>query len=92
MATFFVGQRVRLINPKDPRNMGLEGRIADFHFVPAGTQVIGGFVDIDCDCIVNWVDGDTTVCDTASLEPILPDGMQPVSWSECLWQPEGVAA
>ncbi|ALN79483.1 hypothetical protein LA76x_1326 [Lysobacter antibioticus] len=26
------------------------------------------------------------------LEPARYDGMQPVDWSECLWQPEGVAA
>lgn len=91
MANFYVGQRVRVIwagwrhhacdAEEAKRQVGSETRIAaDMH-------------DEDGDW---WVlDTDWAVLKSAAgavLTPIVPDGMQPVEWSECLWQPEGLHA
>lgn len=94
MATFFVGQRVRLVRPRKPCHQGLEGRIAEMGFWPKGSPARDSCTGTICDadCVVNFDRDGLMYCNTHRLEPIVPEGMQPVSWSECLWQPEGVAA
>jgi hypothetical protein len=84
MATFFVGQRVRLVRPRHPCYQGLEGRIRAMGFWPKGTPTMSTPTIGDCDCVVDWEDQQASLCHTDRLEPI--------AWSECLWQPEGVAA
>lgn len=93
MAMFFVGQRVRILVSSTGKE-GLEGRIWHTGISireRTGEEFFAYFVDIDGfgrfdGCGRRWA------YKGHELQPILPDGMQPVAWSECLWQPEGVAA
>lgn len=95
MSAFYVGQRVRLVRPTRGE-YGQTGTIVDFLCVPAGT-LTRDFIEtsIDCDCLVYWddySDGIPACQHTSQLEPIVDDGRKVVSWSDCLWQPEGIAA
>lgn len=91
MATFRVGQRVKLVRGVSAKNYGLTGTITEFEFLPVGTPCDGGDIvkpsGIDSDCKVLY-DGDTkhSVEHTSRLEPLY-DGHSKVSWSECLWAP-----
>lgn len=92
MARYRIGQLVRIV--QSDHNQHLIGSAAMI------TQVMGPMPDLDrggtrfgygldispikrtpFGYVLSWAD--------FQLEPILPEGMQPVSWSECLWQPEG---
>lgn len=86
MTIFFVGQRVRIVSAAS-HALGLIG---------CETRIVGDsgkvwILDIPC----HLQPGPWEVskhCAADFLEPIIPPGMQPVSWSECLWQPEGAEA
>lgn len=94
MGRWFVSQRVRLVRPCQPKNMGLEGRIVAIGPFRRGDHTHDNWAaSEDCDCEVLW-DTETipACCDYHRIEPILPEGMQPVSWESCLWQPEGEIA
>lgn len=82
MATFFVGQRVRMARPFYPENLGRQGRIRELGI---GVQCQdGGYAN----CAVDWDDGQRDAITvyhesggrwrrwthTSQLEPILPDG------------------
>lgn len=98
MSAFFVGQRVRIIYSHGwPELAGEEGRIVGR---PDNRGVDGTsewWVAPDC-----WGskiapragdNGANAFAPNGSqLEPIVPEGMQPAKWEDCLWQPEGVAA
>lgn len=83
MATFRVGQRVRLIRViNHPDKIGKEGVITDRHISPAGC---GWCVQLDGDTRANgWAE-------EWQLEPIT-DRNTKVEWSECAWSPHGVEA
>jgi len=85
MATFRVGQRVRMrateyFGPyKNPS--GLEGTISGigcFEGLHSG-RLYAYSVDLDC--------GRALLADAHELEPIKPARNQVIAWSECLWQP-----
>lgn len=99
MATFFVGQRVKKVRGM---NVGNTGVVVGFYsgqerpefsirirFDHAGPVVVMGLLG---DRRTVSAPGDVSRCRPDHLEPIVPEGMQPVAWSECLWQPVGVAA
>jgi hypothetical protein len=69
MATFFVGQRVRVVHPFHPEYYGLTGRLtALFPERQSIRYVVNCDVDWDrlpANCL--------SVCHTSRLEPILPD-------------------
>ena len=85
MAKFFVGQRVRIINSLFfPEYIGKETVITE------PLQVRSGFF-VPSPWLGYGVQIDPFFNPPAEfLEPLQYDGMQPVEWSECLWQPEGV--
>ena len=99
MARFYVGQRVRLARPYNPRNAGLTGRIAEMY--PEEVPAFDGIVN----CAVDWDDGrrDTRYDEdggygthTDQLEPIL-DTHQPCEQDfkldlDRLLEREGVSA
>lgn len=89
MSRFYVGQRVRIVHSFDGRYVGSETTITALNVVaytPSGTADVGHEIDIR-----SW-DGQRYVARPGWLAPIVDPGRQVVSWSECLWQPEGVAA
>jgi hypothetical protein len=98
MSRFFVGQRVRLARPLNPKNKGWEGRVVYVGAVATG-QEIGGFrmkpVRV-CNCAVLWdQSGFTHPQCTDQLEPIQPEGSQPSEFTtlhDLLTSLEGVAA
>ena len=90
MATFYVGQRVRLARDCAPENLGIEGVIDHFDTGRVGDNCRdGGILESDCDCGVSWDrEAGTAWESTSRLEPIQPEGHKTVEWTECLWQPE----
>jgi hypothetical protein len=103
MAKFYVGQRVKLARPRVPENANAEGVITHIGVWARGdTLPCGGHAGSRFDCVVmfdrpvtdaNFFRTDPHApCLMSQLEPIQPEGWQPVEWSNCLWQPEGVAA
>jgi hypothetical protein len=99
MSAFRVGQRVRVVavGDKPAGFLGMQGAItkqADRIWTSAGRFRSGYLLDIS----TRFADVDPDPTSDGwgffahELEPIQYDGMQPVSWESCLWQPEGVAA
>lgn len=68
MARFFVGQRVRLVRPAHPENLGKELRIAGFF-----PERDGRSYRVNCE-VLGTPEGFTPYTHTSRLEPILPDG------------------
>jgi hypothetical protein len=89
MAAFYVGQRVRMVRPRHSQFIGDTGVIVALYEQTPGLRYAHN-------CDVRWDKPApahfATYTHTDRLEPILPEGWQPVEWSECLWQPEGIAA
>ena len=89
MATFYVGQRVRLARPAYPKNLGQEGVIESFDSAKKGQKAMNGRLRGDCDCSVLWDKNNIANWQCLDqLEPIQPEGHKTVEWSECLWMPE----
>ena len=90
MAKFFVGQRVRLVRPKNPSNYGLTGRITIIRAYVMGDILPNGkhFIGESAEC---WLEFDQCRRDETGdsvgaslferLEPILPEGAQPSEFS-----------
>lgn len=79
MTRFFIGQRVRIVRTfHNPKYLGCEARIVDSALFYDWTVLLP--------------DGSKWATKCEQLEPIQPEGMKPVEWSECLWQPNEVAA
>jgi hypothetical protein len=80
MTTYFPGQRVKLVNPRLPENMDIEGFCFGYEHASKGTQVENGILDCDCDCLVQW-DKDMGPPPahqrTRDIVPILPSGAGP---------------
>lgn len=88
MNSFFVGQRVRLVKPTNPKNYGIEGRIHKFKNLEKGTIMrYGESLGIYSNCLVDYVVKGICADHTDRLEPIIPSGMEPVAWEDCLWNP-----
>jgi len=99
MATFYVGQRVRYVRAIGPSISGLR---RDPVIVPIGEQGtvryvgeiragdFGLYIEFDNYRSTHYT-GYFTVL-TSMVEPLQPEGWQVTDWSECLWQPEGIAA
>lgn len=90
MANFRIGQRVRKVAGMCLGNTGV---VVEFDHTEG--RCMGVRVDADGEGI-DWLGNPVPFCagevmrgDPDEFEPILPEGMQPVPWSECLWQPEG---
>lgn len=89
MATFRVGQRVRIVRVKyriDSLYIGQTGTIVDHDGKPASD---GKYYPIDVLMDVPVRKDRARYCaESWELEPIQPEGNSVVAWSECLWQPE----
>jgi len=85
MATFRVGQRVKLVRPCFKENYGNTGTIIkQFPDRPVGFGYL-----INCD--VRWDalrPGYLSFTHTSQLEPIVDDGRQVITWDACVWRPE----
>lgn len=88
MKRLYAGCRVRIVAGANALNPGMEGSEAIFrHYGPPP----GWRLEKTDDCVVE-VRGEMLGVNSDQLEPIIPEGHQIVSWSECLWQPEGEVA
>jgi hypothetical protein len=72
MATFRVGQRVKLVKPFDPKNYGVTGTVSGYMYLTAGTVCDDGLpTPTDTDLLVVWdVESSTHVQASWQLEPI----------------------
>jgi len=83
MATFYVGQRVRIKwSPNRPQMIGAEARIACKSPEPFHDW------DIEVDGFPGRFAHGLWAAKSDQLEPIQPEGHKTVEWSECLWVPE----
>lgn len=89
MATFRVGQRVRIKVVADNdcaaacrRHLGKEAIVLGFSLFYENRYKLNLIAD----------DGQHVYAFGHALEPIVDDGRKVVSWSECLWQPNKVSA
>lgn len=87
MSAFYVGQRVRVNRHKSSAHgeetvvMAVGVRVVLYgQYFYTGIQVE---IPAQKNSFSEWC-----IFESHELEPILYDGMQPVAWSECLWQPE----
>lgn len=84
MAKFFVGCRVRLVQATKVERNGWEGVITSITHNPKGTPTRSGIpLQHDCDCVVLWGEDMGNKYATAfwQIEPILPEGAQPLGYS-----------
>lgn len=87
MKRLYVGCRVRVValfTKNTAATVGLEGRVNELDC----KNRLGrpGFVGVTIGSDDSWC------FHPDKLEPIQDPGHQVVEWSECLWQPEGIAA
>lgn len=84
MAKFYVGQRVRLVRPGNPVNMGHTGVIR--RFFPEKFSVT--YV---VDCEIAWDrpmdERFSNYTHTSRLEPAT-DSYDVTTWDSCIWKPE----
>lgn len=81
MATFYVGQRVRIVRTTHSINNFLIGR----------ETVVSGFNGRGD--VLTPLNGEALYgsgFNPSHLEPIQYDGNKVIEWSECLWQPEHI--
>ncbi|UWJ04762.1 hypothetical protein CUB19_gp50 [Stenotrophomonas phage CUB19] len=88
MAKFFVGQRVRIVRARHPTNNGLTGVISHIgpwkylEILPSGRAL--GEEQADCYVRLDSPRHDGAMSGANSywqLEPILPEGAQPIGYS-----------
>jgi len=92
MATFRVGQRVRLVSKA--WGGGLEGSILSFEVTPKGARLDDGNVATHHSNVILRLDFDPYrryAQHTDDLEPLY-DGNVKTSWNECAWKPESFSA
>lgn len=102
MTAFFVGQRVRFVKrtglptptgAMHPRRnelrVGDEARVLGTDSCPNAGFIHADYPVLSVEFLVSGVSG---IAPAMAFEPIVPKGMQPAEWSECLWRPEGVEA
>ncbi len=90
MSRFYVGQRVRFVRAATTAglaNLGREAVIVALGALPClnrdtGANYIG-------EVRLQYEGGHTAIVNRDQIEPLTPDGWQPIEWSACLWQPEG---
>ena len=90
MTTFRVGQRVKLVRPLHPENLGKIGTIVELEFLPRGTPLLDGPSECDTDCHVLFDGKQVRAAQPFwSIEP-LTDSYDLVSWESMrdLWVPE----
>ena len=86
MSRFFVGQRVRLGRTANcPELVGGEYRIVRLN-VPAWAEGLGDYIGHALNGTTPW--GRQLKVPPDWLEPIIPEGMQPAKWENCMWQPQ----
>ncbi len=82
MARFYVGQRVRIVGCEDKigeKQIGREATVNELACMNMARE--SGYIGVTIDSIDDW-------CFLPEhLEPILDDGRQLSTWSECAWQP-----
>lgn len=83
MVSKFVGQRVRLVRPHVASNFWIEGRISSICHLPIGAPIPGTYMRaaMESNCVVAWDDGSISPQFLYQLEPILPEGSQPLGYS-----------
>ena len=84
MAKFFVGQRVRKVfapSENPPVKVGTEGFVEEIKFTPKGARLRNGVIlSEDNDIRVRY--GSKVYLEvSAYVEPILPEGSQPLGYS-----------
>lgn len=89
MAKFFVGQRVKLVRARTETGRMNLGCVATI--VALGDDLLDKFNN-PAEAFIDYDNGAKSAVMLWQIEPIQYDGMQPVEWSECLWQPEGISA
>lgn len=91
MSRFFVGMRVRIVNLTANRQReGCAACIYACGFSPRHRQLGPGFYYwCDVEGYGKQNGGALFAYAEWQLEPILPEGQQPTTWSECLWRPDG---
>jgi len=99
MAKFFVGQKVRILWSHGwPELAGQEGRIVGtgvYHprSPHAGKQCWLVAPDSWGSCTAPKISsngGNEFGAMDTQLEPIIPEGMKPVEWEDCEWQPDEI--
>lgn len=81
MATFYVGQRVRIVNSVHPKYIGVEATVTSISFSSP-------YRPKDTMCIRHDNDGMEWSCAPENIEPIQPERNRVIAWSKCLWQPK----
>lgn len=83
----YIGQRVKLVRPINPKYQGIEGTIESFEEWSAGTFCRDGLIlPIDTDCVVQWDDFPNARNQAKwQLEPIQPSGWEKITWDQCEW-------
>lgn len=94
MSAFFVGQRVRCVKGRGKPAAGASARVGDEGIVKGTPSQPNGGFNPECGDYSVYVPrvGLMGMVMSWQIEPIIPEGMQPAKWEDCLWQPEGVAA
>jgi hypothetical protein len=86
MSAFFVGQRVRIVAAHTYHPMvGVEAVIVSGPHTVQGRFAWELSVHVPERPFARFAE-------PWQLEPVIPDGMKPARWEDCVWQPEGVAA
>lgn len=85
MTTFYVGQRVKIVDATRSKFLiGTETTVTALNVTAKGEH--GPYVGTRTSAIN--MDGICFIAKEGWLEPIQYDGNKAVSWEECLWQPE----
>ena len=88
MATFRVGQRVRVVGPQNTKYLNTEAVVVQLGFWEKGSIASDGTKrPTECHYAIDTFDHKRWTVSSYQIEPLQHDGNTAITWDACCWRP-----